>query len=287
MAFPADLLLLGASAKNLSTQASQLAGVAQVIVNAQACYDHGIAENISQLVLNMAKDYAYILAPATSFGKDFLPRVAALLCVAQASDVTSIVNENTITRLMYAGSAIATLELEDAIKLMTIRPSSFDPIIESRESPAPIVEIDTVFEDSRVRFIEETISVSERPSLENASVIISGGRALQSSEQFHQLLEPLAAKLNAAIGASRAAVDAGYAPNDYQVGQTGKVVAPQLYIAIGISGAVQHLAGMKDSKVIVVINKDADAPIFQIADYGLVGDLFQIIPELTAKLNAQ
>ncbi len=278
-----DLLVAGSNATTIASEAAALEGVTRVIVNANACYDHALAENFAQLVSHLGKEYTHILAPATSFGKDFMPRVAALLDVAQISEITQIIDEKTFVRPIYAGNAFATVESLDPIKIMTVRPTAFDPVAQQAQA-APITTIAEKFEDTRVSFIKGEAAISERPTLENARVVISGGRAFQSKENFHQLLEPLADKLNAAIGASRAAVDAGYAPNDYQVGQTGKVVAPELYIAIGISGAIQHLAGMNASKVIVVINKDPDAPIFQIADYGLVADLYQIIPELMQKL---
>lgn len=281
------LLLAGSKAHTLSKEAAQCEGVHEIIVNPNTCYDHGIAENISQLVTSLAKNYAYILAPATTFGKDFLPRVAAQLEVSQLSDVCAILSEDTFQRFIYAGSALATVKTNAPVKLLTIRPSAFDSVKIAAKAPAAIIENNECFDDERVKFAGEKISHSIRPALSNALVIVSGGRALQSTEQFHELLEPLANKLNAAIGASRAAVDAGYAPNDYQVGQTGQIVAPELYIAIGISGAIQHVAGMKDSKIIVAINKDGDAPIMQIADYSLVGDLFTIVPELTSKLSVK
>ncbi|MCD6046628.1 MAG: electron transfer flavodomain protein [Gammaproteobacteria bacterium] len=278
-----ELLIAGSFAPNFAEEAAKIEGISQVICDANACYDHGIAENFAQLVLSLAKNYTHVLAPASSFGKDFMPRVAALLNVAQVSEITAILDDSTFIRPIYAGNAFAKVKSQDAIKLITVRSTAFDPA-NNQAHAAPIQTIEAKFEDSRVTFIKAETQASERPTLENARVVISGGRAFQSKENFDKLLEPLAEKLNAAIGASRAAVDAGYAPNDYQVGQTGKVVAPELYIAIGISGAVQHLAGMNTSKVIVAINKDADASIFQIADYGLVGDLYQLIPELTEKL---
>src|SRR3989338_5148487 len=279
-----DLLLAGSQAAAFAEEAAKFAGVSQVICNTQTCYDHGIAENLAPLIVHLAKDYASILAPATSFGKDVMPRVAAMLGVAQISEITKIINADTFVRPIYAGNALATVESKDVIKVITVRPTAFDPV-PLQDSVAPILTSEEKFEDPRVQFIKAEVAVSERPTLENARVVISGGRAFQSNENFHQHLEPLADKLQAAIGASRAAVDAGFAPNDYQVGQTGKVVAPELYIAIGISGAIQHLAGMKDSKVIVAVNKDEDAPIFRIADYGLVMDLFQVITELSAELD--
>jgi electron transfer flavoprotein alpha subunit len=280
---PIELLIAGSFAPNFANEAAKIDSISQIICAANACYDHGMAENFAQLVLSLAKNYTHILAPASSFGKDFMPRVAALLNVAQVSEITTIIDDSTFIRPIYAGNAFAKVKSQDTIKIITVRSTAFDPV-GSQEHAAPIQNINAKFEDDRVTFVKVETQASERPTLENARVVISGGRALQSKENFDHLLGPLAEKLNAAIGASRAAVDAGYAPNDYQVGQTGKVVAPELYIAIGISGAVQHLAGMNTSKVIVAINKDADAPIFQIADYGLVGDLYQILPELTKKL---
>ena len=278
-----DLLLVGNNAAAHAATASSLEGVSRVLLNTNTCFDHGIAENISLLILELAPEYDFILAPATSFGKDFLPRVAAQLNVNQISDVLKIIDHNTFVRPIYAGNALATVQSQDKIKLLTIRPSAFEPVA-TQTVVSPIIQLQQSFADSRICFINQETTLAERPSLENARVVIAGGRAFQNSENFQNLLEPLAKKLNAAIGASRAAVDADYAPNDCQIGQTGKVVAPELYIAIGISGAVQHLAGMKESKIIVVINKDADAPIFQIADYSLVGDLFELLPELTEKL---
>jgi electron transfer flavoprotein alpha subunit len=278
-----DLLLVGSNAAAHATEAASLDGVSRVLVNSHSCFDHFIAENLSWLILDLAPEYNFILAPATSFGKDFLPRVAAQLDVNQISDVIHIVDSNTFVRPIYAGNALATTQSQDQIKILTIRPSAFEPVT-AREHAAAILQLQQFFSDERICFINQQNNPSERPSLENARVVIAGGRAFQNSENFQNLLEPLAKKLNAAIGASRAAVDADYAPNDYQIGQTGKVVAPELYMGIGISGALQHIAGMKESKVIVAINKDADAPLCQIANYTLIGDLFELLPELIEKL---
>lgn len=277
-----DILVVGPDAHKASEQAATYQGVRQVLLNAQACYDHGCAETIAALVVELA--YDRILAPATTFGKNILPRIAALKDIAMVSDVSAILDSQTVKRSIYAGNAIATLCDPQASKVWSIRTTAFTPATELAPNAAPIVTLSQCHSSPSSRFVNQQLTVSKRPELTSARVIVSGGRALQSAENFDALLVPLADKLNAAIGASRAAVDAGFAPNDYQVGQTGKIVAPDLYIAIGISGAIQHLAGMKDSRVIVAINKDSDAPIFQSADYALVGDLHQIVPELTEKL---
>lgn len=279
-----DLLVVGSHSDNAAAHASQLDGVRRVLHNSAACYDHGSAETISALLVELAPDYGYLLAPATTFGKNILPRAAALLDIAMVSDVCAILDDHTFKRPIYAGNAIMTLEDTQPTKVLSIRPAAFDAASILAATAAPIEVLSQQQTCRAARFIDQQLTISIRPELGSARVVISGGRALQSAENFKRLLEPLAEKLQAAIGASRAAVDAGFAPNDYQVGQTGKIVAPELYIAIGISGAIQHLAGMKDSKVIVAINKDADAAIFQNADYGLVGDLYQIVPELIEKL---
>lgn len=277
------MLVIGHQCNAVAQAASKVNGVQKVIVADNACYEHQLAENIALLIRELAVNYAYIFAPATTFGKNVLPRVAALLDVAQISDVIKIISADTFVRPIYAGNALATVQSKDACKIITVRTTAFAKA-ESGANSAPIENCDLVFESAKSRFVKHELSVSARPELTAARVIISGGRGMQNGENF-KLLEELADHLGAAIGASRAAVDAGFVPNDYQVGQTGKVVAPELYIAVGISGAIQHLAGMKDSKVIVAINKDPDAAIFQLADYGLVGDLFEILPQLTAEVD--
>lgn len=276
------VLVVGYQCEKVAEAASQLEGVARVWVVDAECYQHGLAENISALLVELGKNFAYLLAPATIYGKNILPRVAALLDVGQISEITSIISSDTFTRPIYAGNAMITLQTSDPIKVMTVRPTAFEAVSTTTQT-APIEKLSQTIDLKLSQFVRKQDNVSERPELISARVVIAGGRGLQSGENF-KLLEDIADKLGGAIGASRAAVDAGYVPNDYQVGQTGKVVAPDLYIAVGISGAIQHLAGMKDSKVIVAINKDADAPIFQVADYGLVGDLFSILPELSQKL---
>lgn len=277
------VLVAGKDCQQAAQAAAKIAGVSKVMVADSPAYEHGLAENIAQLVVDIAHDFSYILAPATSFGKNILPRVAALLDVAQISEISKIIAPDTFQRPIYAGNALATVQSNDAIKVISVRTTAFTPA--QIGSGNAVIETCNIVTDLRLsKFLSQELSRSERPELANARVVISGGRALQSKENF-KLLEALADRLKAAIGASRAAVDAGFVPNDYQVGQTGKVVAPELYIAVGISGAIQHLAGMKDSKVIVAINKDPDAPVFQIADYGLVGDLFEIIPQFTAALD--
>ncbi|MGE3919479.1 MAG: electron transfer flavoprotein subunit alpha/FixB family protein [Gammaproteobacteria bacterium] len=282
---PITVLIAGHNCQPVAEQAAKIDGVEEVVVFDNPCFEHHTAENLAKLVHNIAQNtkYTHILTPASTFGKNFLPRVAALLNVAQVSDVVNIISPDTFVRPIYAGNALATVQVSDPIKVMTIRTTAFASAKET-EQAASIETHSESFETNLSEYLGLEVSHSARPDLTSARVVISGGRGLQSGENF-KLLESLADKLNAAIGASRAAVDAGYVPNDYQVGQTGKVVAPQLYIAVGISGAIQHLAGMKDSKVIVAINKDPDAPIFQVADYGLVGDLFQIIPEFNQELD--
>lgn len=276
-------LVLGSNCKAVAEQAAALSGVSQVLVVDHPTLQHQLAEIVSLIVTDIAQSYDYVLAAASSFGKNVLPRVAALLDVAQISDITAIIDANTFVRPIYAGNALATVRSLDAKKVITVRPTAFDAVpMTEQKAPIETVNISQSFE--KTQFVKQEVSKSERPELTAAEIVVSGGRGLQSGENF-KLVEQLADKLGAAVGASRAAVDAGFVPNDYQVGQTGKVVAPKLYIAIGISGAIQHLAGMKDSKVIVAINKDPDAPIFQIADYGLVGDLFQILPELMSEIE--
>lgn len=275
------LLVAGYQCQDVAQQAATLAGVSKVLVADDAAYEHQLAENIGELVTELGRDYSHILAAATTTGKNFMPRVAALLDVAQISDIIKVESADTFVRPIYAGNAIATVQSEDAIKVITVRTSAFDAV---EQSGSAVVEaISHSKENSLSAFVGAELTKSERPELTAARVVISGGRGMQNGDNF-KLLEGIADKLGAAIGASRAAVDAGFVPNDMQVGQTGKIVAPELYIAVGISGAIQHLAGMKDSKFIVAINKDEEAPIFQIADYGLVGDLFQILPELEASL---
>lgn len=275
------LLVAGFQCGGAAAEAATLAGVSKVLVADAVCYQHQLAENVAALVVELGRDYSHILAAATTHGKNFLPRVAALLDVAQISDVISVESADTFVRPIYAGNAIATVQSSDAIKVLTVRSSAFDAV--ATGNAAPIEAVAQATDAGLSVFVGEELTKSERPELTAAKIIISGGRGMQNGDNF-KLLEGIADKLNAAIGASRAAVDAGFVPNDMQVGQTGKIVAPDLYIAVGISGAIQHLAGMKDSKVIVAINKDAEAPIFQVADYGLVADLFVALPELEAKL---
>ena len=277
------LVVAGKGVGGLAEQAAKLAGVAKVHVADDPAFDHGLAENVAPLIVQLMGHADYFVAPATTTGKNIAPRVAALLDVMQISDVLSIEADGSFTRPIYAGNAIATVTSSDDKKVLTVRGTAFEKA--AREGGAAALEPVSGTGDSGLSsFVGAEVAHSERPELTSANIIVSGGRALGSGEAFKQYIEPLADKLGAAVGASRAAVDAGYVPNDYQVGQTGKIVAPGVYIAIGISGAIQHLAGMKDSKVIVAINKDEDAPIFQVADIGLVGDLFKIVPELTEKL---
>jgi len=272
------VLVAGANCSAAAEAAAKIEGVDKVLQADNAVYNHLLAENIAELIAEIGKDYSHILAPTTTSGKNYLPRAAALLDVAQISDISGVVSEDTFQRPIYAGSAVATVQSKDPIKVMTVRGTAFDAVAAEGGS-ATIESVDTVKDTGLSEWLKDEIAAQERPELTAASVIISGGRGMQNGENF-KLLESIADKLGAAVGASRAAVDAGYAPNDLQVGQTGKIVAPDLYIAVGISGAIQHLAGMKDSKVIVAINKDADAPIFQVADYGLVADLFKAVPEV-------
>jgi electron transfer flavoprotein alpha subunit len=277
-----DILVAGANCGAVGTAAAAVSGIGKVLVADNAVYEHQLAENVSLLIAEMAAGYDNILAPATPNCKNFLPRVAALLDVAQISDITSVESADTFQRPIYAGNVIATVQSSDAKKVITVRTTAFDGV--PAEGGSAVIEaLDAVHDAGTSSFVGEEVVVSERPELTAASVVISGGRGMQNGENF-KLLDGIADKLGAAIGASRAAVDAGFVPNDMQVGQTGKIVAPDLYIAVGISGAIQHLAGMKDSKVIVAINKDEDAPIFQVADYGLVADLFDALPELEAQL---
>jgi electron transfer flavoprotein alpha subunit len=275
------VLVAGQGAANAAQAAARIKGVAKVLHAENAAFAAGLPENLAPFVKGLAANYSHVLAASTAFGKNLLPRVAALLDVAQISDIIAVESADTFVRPIYAGNAFATVQSADAVKVITVRSTGFDAAPEG--GSAPVESVSGGADAGQSRLIKQELTKSDRPELAAARVVVSGGRGLQSGENF-KMLEALADKLNAAIGASRAAVDAGYVPNDYQVGQTGKIVAPELYIAIGISGAIQHLAGMKDSKVIVAINKDPEAPIFQIADYGLVGDLFQIVPELTAKL---
>lgn len=276
------VLVAGQNCQSVASEAAALQGVSKVLVADAAAYQHQLAEEMAALVLSVAAGYSHILASATTNGKNFLPRVAAMLDVGQISDIIAVESADTFVRPIYAGNAIATVQSADAVKVITVRSSAFAATAANGGSAA-IEAIAPAAAAGLSVFVDEQLTKSERPELTAASVIISGGRGMQNGENF-KLLEGIADKLNAAIGASRAAVDAGFVPNDMQVGQTGKIVAPDLYIAVGISGAIQHLAGMKDSKVIVAINKDPEAPIFQVADYGLVGDLFAILPELEAKL---
>jgi electron transfer flavoprotein alpha subunit len=276
-----DVLVAGCGCQQVAAAAAQVAGVARLIVADNGAYEHQLAENIAPLVVELGKAYSHILAAATTTGKNLTPRVAALLDVAQISEIVEVKAADTFVRPIYAGNALATVQSADAIKVITVRATGFDAA--EQGGSAAIESSDIVIEQSCARYVSEQLSVSERPELTSASIIISGGRGMQNGENF-LLLEKVADKLGAAIGASRAAVDAGFVSNDMQVGQTGKIVAPDLYIAVGISGAIQHLAGMKDSKVIVAINKDEEAPIFQVADYGLVADLFKALPELEAAL---
>ena len=277
------VLVAGQNCAAAAAAAAKVAGVAKVLVADNATYVDQTAENLTALIVGLASGYSHILAPATSNGKNTLPRVAALLDSGMISEIVAVDSADTFVRPIYAGNALATVKSADAIKVITVRTTGFDAAGEGGSAATENVAAGADL--GLATFVSRELSKSERPELSAAKVIVSGGRGMGSGENYHKLLEPLADKLGAALGASRAAVDAGFVPNDYQVGQTGKIVAPQLYFAIGISGAIQHLAGMKDSKVIVAINKDADAPIFQVADYGLVGDLFALVPELVAELG--
>ena len=277
------LLVAGSGCRAVAEQAAKVAGVGKVHLADDAAYEHALAENVAPLIADQMGHHDAFVAPATTTGKNIAPRVAALLDVMQISDILSVEGDKTFTRPIYAGNAIATVESSDAKLVITVRGTAFDKAATEGGSGA-IEEISGPADAGISSFVSAELAESDRPELTSAKVIVSGGRALKDAETFEQVITPLADKLGAGIGASRAAVDAGYVPNDYQVGQTGKIVAPEVYIAIGISGAIQHLAGMKDSKTIIAINKDEDAPIFQVADIGLVGDLFKIVPELTEKL---
>ncbi|SDZ80118.1 electron transfer flavoprotein subunit alpha/FixB family protein [Microbulbifer marinus] len=277
-----DVLVAGAGCGAVGEAAAKIEGVNKVLVADNAAYEHQLAENVAKLVADLGKDYSHILAPATTTGKNMLPRVAALLDVQPISDIIAVESADTFKRPIYAGNVIATVQSSDAIKVITVRTTAFDAV--PAEGGSAAVESVDIADDAGVSsFVGEELAVSDRPELTSARVVISGGRGMQNGDNF-EMLYKLADKLGAAVGASRAAVDAGFVPNDMQVGQTGKIVAPDLYIAVGISGAIQHLAGMKDSKVIVAINKDEEAPIFSVADYGLVADLFEAVPELETKL---
>jgi electron transfer flavoprotein alpha subunit len=277
------VLVAGANAGAAAQAAAAVAGVAKVLHADGAALGNALAENLTAQVLAVASAYSHIVFPATSNGKNVAPRVAAKLDVAQITDVTKVVAADTFERPIYAGSAIATVQTADAVKVLTVRTTAFDPAA-ATGGAAAVESVAAVADTGKTAFVSRELAKNDRPELTAAKIVVSGGRALGSADQFNAVMSPLADKLGAALGASRAAVDAGYAPNDLQVGQTGKIVAPQLYVAAGISGAIQHLAGMKDSKVIVAINKDAEAPIFSVADYGLVADLFTAVPELTAAL---
>jgi electron transfer flavoprotein alpha subunit len=277
------VLVAGSDCQAAADAAAKCAGVEKVLVADAPHYAHGLAEGLTPLVTQLASGFTHILAPATTSGKNLMPRIAALLDVAQISDVSEVIDANTFVRPIYAGNAMATVTSTDALKIATVRTTAFEAV--SAEGGSAAVEAVAAAEDPGLsKFVGEELTVSERPELTSARIVISGGRGLGSGENF-ALIEDVADKIGAAVGASRAAVDAGFVPNDYQVGQTGKVVAPELYVAVGISGAIQHLAGMKDSKVIVAINKDEEAPIFQVADYGLVADLFEALPEMSAELG--
>ncbi|MDN7487364.1 FAD-binding protein [Burkholderia sp. AU45274] len=277
------VLVAGHDAQAAADAAAKLAGVSKVLLADAPQLADGLAENVEATVMTVANGYSHIVAPATAYGKNIAPRIAAKLDVAQISEITAVVSADTFERPIYAGNAIATVQSGDPVKLITVRATAFDPVATEGGS-ASVDKIEAAADAGKSQFVSREVTKLDRPELTSASIIVSGGRGLGSGENYTRVLEPLADKLQAALGASRAAVDAGYVPNDYQVGQTGKIVAPQLYIAVGISGAIQHLAGMKDSKVIVAINKDPEAPIFSVADYGVVGDLFTLVPEAAAAL---
>ncbi|EAA1474157.1 electron transfer flavoprotein subunit alpha/FixB family protein [Salmonella enterica subsp. enterica serovar Hvittingfoss] len=283
-----DILMLGYGIESIAVKASHIQGISTVFVADSPLFEHLLAENVEKQIsyfLNSGKNhYQSILFPASSFGKNCAPRLAAKLDVSQISDITCVIDQHTFERPIYAGNAIATVHSDDEYKVITVRPTSFAAAVAEDEGKAPIEFTEVVLGSDQVKFISQHVNKSNRPDLQSARVVVSGGRGVGSAQAFKELVDNLADKLGAAVGASRAAVDAGYAPNDYQIGQTGKIVAPQLYIALGISGAIQHLAGMKESGVIVAINKDPDAPIFSIADYGLVADIFKAVPELIDKL---
>jgi len=276
-------IVIGENCKKISEEVSKFDGIEEVLLADDKIYANHLAENVSSLIVEIAKNYTHILAPSSTFGKNIMPRVAALLDVAQLSDIISVINSDIFIRPIYAGNANSKIQSLDKIKIITVRTTTFEAT-KKEGGKAKITEIPIGKDMNISKFIKNELNKSDRPELTSAGIIVSGGRGMESGKNFY-LLEELADKLKAAIGASRAAVDAGFVPNDYQVGQTGKVVAPELYIAVGISGAIQHLAGMKDSKIIVAINKDEEAPIFQVADYGLVGDLFQVLPELTKEID--
>ena len=278
-----DVLIAGFNCSGVADAMTNIQGVEKIFLADDKAYANSLAENIAPLLINLAEGYSHILAPATASGKNIIPRVAAILNSAQISDIIQIKDSETFVRPIYAGNALATVKSNDKIKVLTVRSTAFDPV-DMEGGNARIEKIEKVYDSQLSAFLGAELTESERPDLTSAKIVISGGRGMQSGENF-SLLEDIADKLGAAVGASRAAVDAGFVPNDYQVGQTGKVVAPELYIAVGISGAIQHLAGMKDSKVIVAINKDQEAPIFQVADYGLVADLFDILPQLSRELD--
>ncbi|MFE8071714.1 FAD-binding protein [Marinobacteraceae bacterium S3BR75-40.1] len=278
-----DVLVAGENCGAAAEEAAKAEGVSKVLCADNAAYGHQLAENLSLLIAELGKNYSHVVASAGTTGKDFMPRVAALLDVAQISDITGVESEDTFVRPIYAGNAIATVKSSDSIKVITVRGTAFDPVAAEGGS-ASVEQVDAAHDAGISEFVGEELAQSDRPDLTSAPVVISGGRGMQSGENF-KMLEGIADTLGAAIGASRAAVDAGFVPNDMQVGQTGKIVAPNLYIAVGISGAIQHLAGMSDSKVIVAINKDEEAPIFQVADYGLVADLFEAVPQLEEELK--
>lgn len=277
------VLVAGQGCESVAQEAAKVAGVSKVLCDSNAAFENQLAENVANLVVSLASDYTHILAPSTSNGKNFLPRVAALLDVNMLTDITAVIDADTFERPIYAGNAIATVKSTDSKKVITVRGTAFDAAATEGGS-ATVEQISTGEDSGKSKFVGEELAKSDRPELTAAEIVVSGGRALGSGENFTKYIEPLADKLGAAMGASRAAVDAGYVPNDLQVGQTGKIVAPNLYIAAGISGAIQHLAGMKDSKVIVAINNDPESPISQVADYFLEGDIFTVLPELTSKL---
>jgi electron transfer flavoprotein alpha subunit len=283
LAAPVHVLVAGRACRAVAEAAAKLDGVEKVLLADAPAFEHLLAEPLASLVVALASSYDAIVAPATTTGKNFMPRVAALLDVMQISDIVKVIGPDTYERLIYAGNAVQTVRSRDKVKVITVRTSTFAAA--GAGGAAPIEDVAAAADTGISSFVGEELSKTDRPELTSAKIIISGGRAMQSRENFTKYIEPVADKLGAAMGASRAAVDAGYAPNDWQVGQTGKVVAPELYIAVGISGAIQHLAGMKDSKVIVAINKDEEAPIFQVADYGLVADLYQALPELAQELG--
>jgi electron transfer flavoprotein alpha subunit len=279
------VLVAGTGCKAAADAAGKIAGVKKVLLADNAVYGHGLAENVAPLIVKLAASYSHVFASATTFGKNVMPRVAALLDVAQISDIVAVKDADTFVRPIYAGNAMATVQSKDKIKVITVRGTAFPPAA-AEGGGGGVETVGGGTDAGQSKFLRQEVQRSERPELTSAKIIVSGGRGMGSGDNF-KILEALADKLGAAVGASRAAVDAGFVPNDYQVGQTGKVVAPELYIAVGISGAIQHLAGMKDSKVIIAINKDEEAPIFQVADYGLVGDLFKVVPELTAALPSK